>query len=95
MNVFRAEAGEDAFHEGKGSGGKATVRDEDEGLTFGVDGGAMEGVDRDDGDVGREVGFEGGNFGGFGRGLAGDDGALFRCCGAGVSMVIVMVYKND
>lgn len=54
--------------------------DQHEGLAAGVDVGSVEGVAGDDLDVGGEVGFEGGDFGGFAGGLAADDGALFCCC---------------
>jgi hypothetical protein len=56
------------------------VVDEDERLVVRVDGRAVEGMVRDDGDVRGQMGFEGLYLGGFAGSVAADDGAEFGSC---------------
>lgn len=53
--------------------------DQHQGLTFGVDSGAVQRVARYDLNVGGEVFFKGGHFGGFARSLTADNGTVFGC----------------
>lgn len=53
--------------------------DQHQGLAFGVDSGAVQRVAGYDLDVGGEVFFKGGHFGGFARGLTADYGTVFGC----------------
>lgn len=64
VDELGAEAGEDGFDLVEGRVWCAML-DEDEGLVVRVDGRAVEGVAGDDGDVGREVSFEGLDLGPF------------------------------
>lgn len=72
--MFRAETAKYCFDFGEG-GVRGAVFDQDQGLAFGVDVGAVEGVARDNVDVGGEVGFEGTDLRVFARCLAADDSA--------------------
>lgn len=79
VDVLGVQAGQDALDQLEGRVGGA-VLDQDERLPFGIDAGPVERVDGNDLDVGREVLLEGGNFGGFARGLPADDGTELGSC---------------
>lgn len=79
VDVLRLQARQDALDQRKGRV-RGPVLDQDERLALWVYTRPVQGVDRDDLDIWRQVFLEGGDFGGFAGGLPADDGTEFGGC---------------